>query len=327
MSIDISIVLFEPDLRALRWTLEGIGRQTLAPETVRILINAGTDGLKAVVDRAASKHLDPETSVQIESRFDNLGFAAGQNELIKAFLCGTADFLLILNPDVHLDPDCTALLAGYAAETDFLVGPLLYRAERAESSSARDFRRSSSVDTAGIHWTASARHLDLTSRPPEGDAQPYLTDAVSGAAMMTSRSTLNLLMDTDGEVFDESFFAYREDAELGLRAGWYGIRCAIVPRAFGWHVRNLRGTTRRIHPKLNMLGVQNRYLLALKWGRFRPGSLGRTALRDSIVLVAVITIERGSIEGLRRAIRTRRYQRSRGRRVRRIGRKYRRSGD
>jgi len=62
--------------------------------------------------------------------------------------------------------------------------------------------------------------------------------------------------------FDEDFFAYGDDAELGLRARMAGWRCLYVPSAVVWHHRGATlGLTsaRRLH-----LIERNRVLLAVK---------------------------------------------------------------
>ena len=41
----------------------------------------------------------------------------------------------------------------------------------------------------------------------------------------------------NNEYFDESFFAYGEDIDLGWRAQMFGWQCIYVPSAEGYHIR------------------------------------------------------------------------------------------
>jgi len=62
--------------------------------------------------------------------------------------------------------------------------------------------------------------------------------------------------------FDEDFFAYGDDAELGLRARIAGWRCIYTPHAVVWHHRGStlgKDSARRLE-----LIERNRLLLALK---------------------------------------------------------------
>jgi GT2 family glycosyltransferase len=62
--------------------------------------------------------------------------------------------------------------------------------------------------------------------------------------------------------FDEDFFAYADDAELGLRARIAGWKCLYIPQAV---VRHHRGSTLGVHsPRRVELIERNRVLLAAK---------------------------------------------------------------
>jgi GT2 family glycosyltransferase len=78
-----------------------------------------------------------------------------------------------------------------------------------------------------------------------------------GCAAMYRRE---MLEDVGG--FDEDFFAYADDAELGLRARWAGWRCLYTPDAV---VRHHRGATLGLGSGRRLeLIERNRALLAVK---------------------------------------------------------------
>jgi hypothetical protein len=112
------------------------------------------------------------------------------------------------------------------------------------------------------------------------------------------------------ELFDEAFFAYREDADLAWRAQALGCRCVFVPQARAFHRRCVLPENRSQQQAfLNLLGVKNRFLLQfnnffpeLGWGAILSGVL----LRNLIVLLGVFVLERSSIPGLFEAWKLRR---------------------
>jgi GT2 family glycosyltransferase len=69
----------------------------------------------------------------------------------------------------------------------------------------------------------------------------------------------------EGEVFDEQFFAYREDADLAWRAQLLGWQCLYAPRAVAWHVRRVTPERRKELPLLiNWHSIKNRFLMRAK---------------------------------------------------------------
>lgn len=62
--------------------------------------------------------------------------------------------------------------------------------------------------------------------------------------------------------FEEQFFAYCDDTELGLRGRLFGWRCVYVPTSVVYHVRS--GSLGRLSPLKAMLIERNRLWVAVK---------------------------------------------------------------
>jgi GT2 family glycosyltransferase len=159
------------------------------------------------------------------------------------------------------------------------------------------------IDSAGIGWTLTGRHLDLLqgaalSAAPQGETT---RSGLTGACLLVTRGAYERLVGSTGELFDEDFFAYREDAELGVRAGLIGVRSVLVPQARALHGRALRGTTRGGSALIDRLGVRNRLLLLFKLGHHRPGFTPAALARDLVVIAAAATVERSSWPGVTQA--------------------------
>jgi GT2 family glycosyltransferase len=299
-------VLFHSDPAQVRATCAALTRQTLRPRRVRVHLNEARDEEVA----ALTAELPTSLAWTVTASTDNRGYCRAHNDQLRASTGDAADAVLVLNPDVVLAPDALELLVKAAEEygAPCLLGPLL------ELGGAR-MEPTGLIDSAGIRWTRSGRHLDALQGQPLAKA-PRATVAVSGmtgACILVPRDAYAVITAVGGEFFDEHFVAYREDAELGLRCTRLGIRCLLVPAATARHARRLRGTSRGLSPAINRLGVQNRMLIRFKHGRSRPGTWPLPTLRDLVVVLAVLTRERSSFPGVVSAVRLRGVMRSKGR--------------
>ncbi len=270
--------------RYLPRCVEGILHQTHRDSELIVVDNASGDDSVAIIQPHAARILRNDT---------NRGFSAAVNQAIAS---ATGEFVLVLNPDCHLLPDYVERLARLF--DDPAVGSatgLLIRARGFEIAPT------SEIDSMGIRMTRTGRHLDLhQGRPfdPRTAADgPFEVFGVSGAAALFRASFLRDVA-IGGEVLDEDFFAYREDADLAWRGQLFGWRSLCDPGAVAYHVRRVTPEARRELPAaVNMHSVKNRFLLRLKNEglylalRNAPFELAR----DLVVLVAALTVERTSL--------------------------------
>ena len=247
--------------RWLKPSLESLRSQTWPERVIRLWDNASEDRSLDIA-RGFADLLD-----SIHGSDRNLGFCAAQNRLIAS---ETTEFVLALNPDVVLEPSFVATLVE-ALEEDPRAGSAtgkLWRWRPGSSPEENPGRTSSPaiLDTTGIYFTRNQRHLDRGSGEPDRgqyEARQYVFGA-SGAAACYRREMLEDAREGD-EYFDESFFAYREDADLAWRAQWLGWRCLYVPEARGWHVRRVLPERRSSLPAaINLHSFKNRFLLRVK---------------------------------------------------------------
>jgi GT2 family glycosyltransferase len=289
-----SLVLFHTDAAHVERCLAALAAQDPPPARVHLVVNDAVPGDAPDVPGAV-----------VETFAENLGYAGGHNRALAVAFAAGLDAVLVLNADTVPDPGAVAALASFAGDRPVLAGPLL------------ELLGEGRIDSAGIRWTASARHLDALQGSPLAAAPtlPMRVAGVTGACLWVTRAAYAAVVDASGEFFDEAFVAYREDAELGFRAGLLGVESWVVPAARVGHVRGLRGTSRDVPAHVNRLGVQNRFLIAFKYGRRRPGSLPAALARDAVVVAAVLLKERSSLPGLRRAWALRKTERAKGARV------------
>ena len=220
----------------------------------------------------------------------NLGFSAAHNALIRA---SRGAYYVTLNPDVVLDPGFVAALVA-ALEDAPRAGSATGKLRRADPPGT--------IDSTGIVMHRSQRHFDRHADEidrGQHDA-PGPVFGVSGAAGCYRRAMLDDVA-VAGEIFDEDFFAYREDADLAWRAQLLGWDAIYVPAAVATHVRGVTPERRAALPAaINRYGVRNRFLLRLK--NQTVAQAARFALpglaRDAQVIGYVLACEWGSILGL-----------------------------
>jgi GT2 family glycosyltransferase len=305
VSVDVVIVV-RNHAATLPAALAGLAAQSVPPGRVVVADNASDDGSREVVRRFAN-----QLSIESIESSENIGFSAAANRAIRH---GQAPWLLSLNPDCRLAPDFLATLLDAAGRHENVgsASGLLLRAH-GDQLAATDL-----VDSAGMVVAASGRHHDrgAGARLTPGLEQSAMVFGATGAAALYRRAALDDVAYSGGEVFDETFFAYREDADLAWRLRRRGWSCLYWPAARGWHARGLKPEAgRRGTVEINRHSVRNRFLL--RWSntdwRWLLACFPWWLLRDLAVVLACLTVERSSRPALAEAFALRRQQRARGR--------------
>lgn len=274
--------------------LEAVARLDPPPRQLLVLDNASDDGSADLAEAARAIG----SSVVIRER-RNTGFAAAANRGIEAT---DTPWVLLLNPDCAPRPEMVRhLLEAVSRQPERsrigVAAPKLFRAD------GPGLGLTDRVDSAGMVVTSTGRHFDRGADQPDHDGlqHPAWVFGATGAAALYRREALVDVAFENGEVFSETFFAYREDAELAWRLQWRGWRCLFVPEARGAHGRGFRPEEGRSgHEIVNRLSVRNRFLLRwhcadLGWHlRCLPWWL----LRDILVVGACLTVERTSLPAL-----------------------------
>ncbi len=247
------------------------------------------------------------TKVRIIHRYDNLGFAAGHNLLLNEGFSWGEDLAVLVNPDLVFSAGALAELGRrvQAIDQPVLASPILAR--RADGGDV-------GIDSAGIHWTADARHFDRLQGRSWNDrpTSDQVVEGVSGACMLVRHDAWKEITQRTGEFFDAVFLAYREDADLGVRAAGMGIQSLALAVDGVEHYRAISNGS-RTSTAVNLLSVQNRLLMRWRLGRQRPGNPVRASFRDLLVVGAALLVERSSWPGVASAFRLRRYYKSRSR--------------
>lgn len=212
------------------------------------LIVVDNDSRDETVDTARRR----APGCQVVQTGGNAGYAAGINAGIAA--AARFDAVLVLNPDIRLQPGAVATL--YRA-LEPGIGIAVPRIRDEDGTLARSLRREPSIARAlgeAILGRRAGRVPYLGETVLNGTAyeRTGTPDWATGAIMLISAECL----DASGP-WDESFFLYSEETEFALRARDKGYRTRFVPEAEVTHL----GGESRTSPKLWGLLTVNRVRL------------------------------------------------------------------
>lgn len=271
--------------------LEALRRsEELATEVV--VVDCASDDRSAETARDHGAGL-PLTVVELDA---NRGFAGGMN---VGLAHSRSPLVLTLNADARVEPSFLGRLRSrMESHPEIGVGAVTGRLIR-----PGDAARTRRLDACGMRLTRAWRHLDRGSSSPDRGqwSRPERVFGGTGAACLFRRAALEDVA-LDGEIFDERFHSFREDAELCFRLRERGWEVLYEPRAVAEHRRsNLPERRRRMSAAVNRHALKNRYLLRLY--HQTPGNLLRTLpwtlARDLGALAWVLAFERTSLAAYR----------------------------
>lgn len=211
-AVSVIIVSYQsgPTLEAC---LKRLQAQTFRDFETILVDNASTDG----APQAAAKAYPRVDFVEAGA---NLGFAAGNNLAARR---AKGRWLVLLNPDAYAEPDWLAeLMAG--VERHPTVKSFASLQLSADQPGLLD-GAGDNVTSAGIPFRGGYGRKQPTTLP-EGEVF-----SACGAAMLIDR---DLFLEVGG--FDERYFCYCEDVDLGYRLRLLGHPTLLLPKAKVSHV-------------------------------------------------------------------------------------------
>jgi hypothetical protein len=228
----------------LRACLDSLARQSHGSFEVVVVDNGSTDGSPELIEEIAKSYPVP---LRLIANAANLGFCAANNQGIFST---DSELVALLNNDAEAEPGWLEAL-----ERAIRQGEDIGMA----ASKVLVWEDRTRIDKCGHLIYPDGQNRGRGSGQTDR-GQFSRTEEVlwpDGCAAMYRRA---MLEDIGG--FDEDFFAYADDAELGLRARWAGWRCLYTPDAV---VRHHRGATLGLGSARRLTLIErNRVLLAVK---------------------------------------------------------------
>ena len=252
--------------------LDSLAAQSYPTLETIVVDNGSTDGS---VEYLRSRRSD---RLQLLEQPGNLGFAGGNNVGIRT---SKGAYVALLNNDAEADPGWVEALVA-AAESDPAIGMC--------ASRIYVWNRPGLLDGAGLIVSGDGIGRARGRLEPDGERYQREADVLlpSACAALYRRAMLDEI-----GLFDEDFFAYCEDTDLGLRARIAGWRCRYVPGAIARH--RYSGSTAAHSPFKAFHVERNRIWVIVKCfpPRLAAASVFYTLARYALQLYAAV-IGRGA---------------------------------
>ena len=209
--------------------LSALMSQTVKPYEIILVDNASSDGSLAIARQFPS--------VRVLKQDQNTGFARGNNLAIAA-AAKDSEWIALINPDAFAEPRWLEALLGAAENNpsfDVFSSKLVSANEPTLLDGAGD-----AYHISGLVWRMG--HGLAVSAFTGHECEVFSPCA---AAALYRHSALRKLGG-----FDEDYFCYLEDVDLGFRLRLAGYRCLYVPQSVAYHVGS--GTTGGQHSDFAM---------------------------------------------------------------------------
>ena len=249
--------------------LRSLAQVEVPPLLVVVVDNASSDGSADAVEREFP-------GVELIRNDANLGFAEGNNAGIERALALGAEYVVVLNNDVEVDPGFVVALLDEAArrrDAASLGSKILYE-------SPPDL-----IWFAGADYDPRSGYNGRQRGYREHDDGRFdevvTTDRACGAAMLVPRAVLEQI-----GLFDPELFLYNEDTDWSLRARAAGLRHYVVPASVVHH-KVSAASGGESSPTTLYYGTRNSIVVAERHARLGP--LG--TWRRRLVLLAALAVQ------------------------------------
>lgn len=213
--------------------LRSLEEQTFKEFEIIVVDNASTDGSQAYMK-------EKYPYVRLIEMETNTGFSGAVNEGIRR---SNTAYVFLLNNDTECEKDCVKQLYQSIKKSKKIFSV---------STQMIQYHNRNLIDSAGDLYTAvgwafnrgNGKNVSLYEK------EEKIFTACAGAAMYRKS-----VFDEIG-YFDETFFAYREDIDIGYRARIHGFHNVYAPKAKVYHIGS--GTSGSKHNNFKVkLGVRN----------------------------------------------------------------------
>ncbi|OGP91476.1 MAG: glycosyltransferase [Deltaproteobacteria bacterium RBG_19FT_COMBO_43_11] len=213
--VSVIIVNWNTDAQLKRCMLS-LSKQTMPPREVIIVDNASTDSSAEGLEECYQ-------NIKVVRLNNNIGFAAANNYAAR-LVSEECNWLALLNPDAFPEPTwLESLMDAVKHHPEYaFFGSLLLDAN----------------EPAILDGTGDVNHISgLVWREGHGqavDASSLRMKEIFSPCAAAALYRKDIFAEANG--FDEDYFCYVEDVDLGFRLRLLGYRCLYVPDAVAYHI-------------------------------------------------------------------------------------------
>ncbi len=227
--------------RMLIECVDSLVRQTVPLHEIIVVDNGSSDGSADLLRRAHGGW------VKIVELDENLGFAGGNNAGARE---ASGEWLALINNDAVADPRWVErTLRAVSLERNAAMAACRILVSRDDGA----------LDNVGVKLGLDGMSRGAYHFRREAEVFGPSVLLPSGCAMMIKREVFSRIGG-----FDEDFFAYSEDTDLGLKVRLMGYECALADDAYVYH-RGGGGTLGMISPAKAYLVERNRIAILIRY--------------------------------------------------------------
>jgi len=259
-NISVVVISYNSE-RFLKENLTSLIHQTVKFQEIIVVDNFSSDNSVKIIETYEKKY--PE--VRKVALDYNSGYARGANIGIRN---SRSELVLVANSDTRLDENFNLnVVRKFKEDPELsLLSPLILRFDKRTVDSAGQ-TYSIALHPLEIGFNRSVCSVDIKEKP---------MFSVCGAATVFRRTALEKLK-LDQDYYDEDFFLFLEDFDIGWRANLLGLKTLFYPEAVVYHYRSgtleknvwARFSLALARPaSIKYHLVKNRYLTLIKNFRF-----------------------------------------------------------
>jgi GT2 family glycosyltransferase len=222
--------------------IDSLKEQTFRDFEAILVDNGSTDGSAELAEERYGGFL------RIIRSSKNLGYTGGNNIGIRS---AKGKYIVLLNNDTLVEPTWLEELVK-AVGPDPRVGMW--------ASKVHSYSRRNQIEAVGelIYWDGLNRargQYEMDNGQYEKTEEIFFPPGCGGMFRKAVFDEIGL--------FDEDFFAYGDDAEIGIRARLAGWKCLYVPKAVLYHKNS--GSTGQYSPFKAFYVERNRFWITIKY--------------------------------------------------------------
>jgi len=241
MKLSVQLVTWNGG-KYIPYLFDSLKKQTFADWKLIILDNASSDD---TVEKIKKELVDFPFQYEIIENKENKGFAGGHNQV---FASTDSDYVLLLNQDMYLMPDCLEKMVKFLDENQDVAGvsPRLMRWDFHIDST--DFKRdfTDKIDSLGLKVFRNRRVIEQHTQENWSEIKGNFSNNIletfglSGAFPMFRWSMINEIL-LNGQIFDEDYHSYKEDVDLAFRMLSHGFKTRVLLDVVAFHDRTGAG--------------------------------------------------------------------------------------
>ncbi len=270
------IIITRNSQKFLYKAIAAVEMQTVQPKQI-IIVDTGSEDLS---------YLTPyreKNSVTVVIGEKDMGFCRGNNLGYK-YVSPDIDYVLLLNPDAFLFENFLEKAGEYMEQPEnrscaILTGKVFsYNIDRDTPTGL--------YDTTGIFQTGYGRWFDRGQGVAVAEnlyTQIESVPAICGALMFCRKTDLDEVLIRKEEIFDSSFFMYKEDIDLSIRMRQKGKHLTYHPDLKAYHCRGWNPDRKQMPKKLRACSARNE--LKIHWRLRSPIKSAYSALKYAAVVL------------------------------------------